>query len=287
MENADYNHLSDPARKGRVTASSVGAILGNNPWMTRDDVMRMMVREYHGAEREFTGNIATEYGNANEQNAIMDFQLETGLTVEKAKFVTREDWAGCSPDGVCSDGWGLETKCPFSLRGGGEFKSLADQPHYYDQVQFSIWVTGREGWHFAQWQPDDLKTECVWPDQGWQDENLPILRQFYAEYLDAITEPDEHLAPKRVTVDTPEAAKMVREYDELVEQIELATERKKDLLASMVEMAGGKNAEFGGRKLTLTTRQGSVSYAKAVSELAPGADLSKWRGKEIKFWSIK
>ena len=45
------------ARKGRVTGSSVGSILGLNPWATSDDVMRRMVREYHGAESEFKGNV--------------------------------------------------------------------------------------------------------------------------------------------------------------------------------------------------------------------------------------
>jgi len=47
------------AREGRVTGSSVGAILGLSPFMAPDDVMRRMVREYHGAEAEFQGNSAT------------------------------------------------------------------------------------------------------------------------------------------------------------------------------------------------------------------------------------
>lgn len=283
-----YNHLTDPARKGRITASVVGAILGNSHWMTREDVMRMMVREHFGAEREFTGNIATEYGNLHEAGAIMEFEMETGLTVTKAKFVTRDDWAGASPDGIVSDGWGLEVKCPYGLRNGGEFKALADQPQYVDQVQFSIWVTDREGWHFFQWQPDDTKPECVWPDQDWRDENLPRLKQFYAEYLHELeNNADEHLAPKRVTIDTPQAAKMVREWDDLTEQAERVKERKADLLASMVEMAGGKNADFGGRKLTLTKKAGAISYAKAVKALLPDADLEKWRGKESEYWGLR
>lgn len=275
-----------PKRKGRVTASMVGAILGNNPWMTRDDAMRRMVRDYHGAEPEFTGNIATEYGNANEPNAILDFQMETGLTVSKSDFIMREDWAGCTPDALCSDGWGLETKCPFSLRDGGEFKPLWVQPHYGDQVQFSLWVTGWPGWYFAQWQPNDFTYCPVEPSKPWQDANTPRLRQFYAEYLDELDNPD-HLQPKRVTIDTPEAARMVREYDELCEQIELANERKKDLLADMVRVAGERNADFAGRKLTLTCKAGAVSYAKAIKALCPDADLEKWRGKPQEYWGLK
>lgn len=282
----NYNHLTDPARKGRITASLVGAILGNSPWMTRDDAMRYMVREALGAEREFTGNIATEYGNLHEAGAIMEFEMETGLTVTKAKFVTKEDWAGCSPDGIVSDGWGLEVKCPYGLRNGGEFKWLAEQPQYVDQVQFSIWVTGREGWHFLQWQPNATRPECVWPDKDWQDENLPRLKQFYAEYLSELENPDEHLAPKRVTIDTPEAARMVEEWDEITEQLELLAERKKDLLADMVAKAGGKNAVFAGRKLTLVEKAGAISYAKAVKALLPDADLEKWRGKKSEYWRV-
>ena len=60
------------ARKGRITASSVGAILGHAPYATRDDVMRRMVREYHGAPEEFEGNIATEYGTRNEAGALTE-----------------------------------------------------------------------------------------------------------------------------------------------------------------------------------------------------------------------
>ena len=51
------------ARKGRITASSVGAILGLSPHAKPDDVMRRMIREYQGLEPEFTGNTATEYGD--------------------------------------------------------------------------------------------------------------------------------------------------------------------------------------------------------------------------------
>lgn len=288
----EYNHLNDPLRNKRVTASMVGAILGNNPWMSRDDAMRSMVRDTLGAEREFQGNIATDWGNANEQNAIMEFQMETGLKVEKAKFVTREGWAGCSPDGWCSDGFGLETKCPFGLRKSEApvpFKNVRQQPHYYDQVQFSLWVTDADGWYFAQWTPNGFDHVAVLPSQEWQDHNLPRLRQFHAEFLDIIADPKlaaDYLAPKRVIIDTPEAAKMVREWDELTLQIELATERKRDLLNDIVALSDSKNSLVSGRKITLVEKSGAISYAKAIRELCPDKSLEKWRGKPSCFWKV-
>lgn len=292
----EYSHLTDPLRNKRVTASVCGAILGNSPWMTRDDAMRSLVRDALGAEREFSGNVATAHGQANEAGIILEFQMETGLTVTASKFLVPEDDEGifgCSPDGLTSDGGGLECKAPYSLRKAeapAPFKTLAEQPHYRDQCQFSMFVTGRPHWHFMQWCPNDTKREVEYPCEEWRRDNLPVLRQFHAELIATINDPDlaaEHLAPKRVTIDTPEAARMVREYDELSEAIELATERKKDLLADMVALAKERDALIGGRKLTKVEKAGAVSYAKAIRELCPDASLEKWRGKPSQYWTIK
>lgn len=276
------------ARKNRITASNVGAILGNNPYRTRHDAMRDMVREYHGAPREFTGNAATEWGTHNEDGALFDYKMKTTHEVEQVGLITREDWAGASPDGLVGDKGGVEIKCPYGIRNAPcpvPFKSLADQPHYYDQVQFTLWVTQREWWHFFQWTINETKLETVEVDADWQNENLPRLRQFYAEYL---TERDnqEHLAPRRPSLDTPEAHGMVAEWDALTEQLAALTERKKDLLDSMVSLAGGKDTLFAGRKLTCVEREGAVSYARAVKDLLPDADLSPYRGKASRFWRL-
>ncbi len=277
------------ARRGLITASSVGAILGNSPNGTRADVMRRMVREWHGAEPEFTGNIATEYGQRNEGGAVTEYTMETANTVQAVGFITREDWAGCSPDGLINADGGLEVKCPFGLRDkpNPQFKTIREQPHYYDQVQFSLWVTGRKFWHFYQWTPVRTMLECVLPDAAWQADALPRLRQFHAEYLAERETPEVHLAPKRVDVDTPEAHRMIAEYEQLAEAIENAEARRKELLASMVQMAGEKDAIFAGRKLTKTERAGSVSYAKALAKYAPDADLEPFRGKPTSYWGVK
>lgn len=273
------------ARTGRITASMVGAILGVSPNLSRAGAMRRMVRDAHGAEPEFTGNIATEYGVNNERGAIAEYEMETGNAVRAIGFIPREDWAGCSPDGLLGDDGGLEVKCPFGKRESGVPAPLADQPHYYAQVQFSLWVTGRKFWHFYQWCPRESKLECVLPDAAWLAENLPRLRQFHAEFL--AEDPAPHLEAKRVEVDTLDAARIVAEYDQLSEAIENAEARKKELLAEMVRLAGERDAVFAGRNLTKITKAGAVSYAKALAELAPGALLDKWRGKPSSYWVLK
>lgn len=278
------------ARTGKITASRVGAILGLSPYRTRGDVMREMVREAHGAEREFMGNVATEWGTQNESGALIDYRIETTHQVEEVGFITLDDWAGCSPDGLVGNDGGVEIKCPFGLRDTDApvpFKTLAEQEHYRAQVQFSLWVAQREWWHFYQWAPNGTKLEVEKVCADWQNENLPVLRQFHAEYLHEVeNNVEEHLAPRRVVIDTPDAHKMIAEWDDIAEQMALLAERKKDLLDSMVSMAGDRNTDFAGRKLTQVERDGSVSYARVVKEHCPDVDLSKYRGKPSRYWKV-
>lgn len=51
-------------------------------------------------------------------------------------------------------------------------------------------------------------------------------------------------------------------------------------------MAKNSNALLCGRKLTFIQKDGAISYAKAIKELAPDADLEKWRGKTVQYWKL-
>lgn len=281
-------------RKLRITGSRVGAILDLSPWQKPKDVLRAMVREYHGAESEFKGNPATDHGMANEQRAMLCFMRESGLMVELCGFFAYGDSLGASPDGLTSDGGVLELKVPFGLRNGGEFKTLAEQPHYFCQVQMEMIATGRNHAYFAQYiapkgdpiAPDyvheQINIERVERDPLWLDNNLTKISDFYRLLLSELDNED-HLAPLRVQF---EADEVVAEIDALRERQKADAEREKELVAQLVEMAEGKDAEVSGRRLTLVKRQGSISYAKAIKELLPDADLEKWRGEPSESWRL-
>lgn len=280
------------ARKGRITGSAVGAILGLDPNRTREDVLRDMVRAHHGLPREFQGNIATQYGVIHEVEALEDFERATGAEVIRATFCVHDNiaWLGASPDGFVGDDAVLEIKCPFGLRDKAApvaFKTAAEQPHYYAQMQVQMYVTDRTVCHFWQWTPNDSALETVEYDSDYIASIYPQLEAFYQEYLAAIEKPDEHLEDKRAVIDTPRALQMLAEYDDLTQAIEQAEARKKELLAEIVRMAGEKNAVFGGRKLTKVEKQGSISYAQAIKFLAPDANLEPWRGKPSSYWVLK
>lgn len=274
-------------RVGRITGSRVGAILGLNPWQTRDDVLRAMVREYYKAPSEFEGNVATAWGNSHEEEAILDFELETGKTVAETGFHTFSDWAGASPDGLIDDDAILEVKCPYGKRNDNPpvFKTAQEQAHYLAQMQWEMLCTDRHKAYFWQWTPHGQELQMVDRDVTWLNENIPVLRQFHAFYLSELDNP-EHLEPLRKEVNTDDVRKLLDEYDQLKEAQELAKERQKEVLAELVGAAQDNNALLWGRKLTKVEKEGSVSYAKAIKDLCPDADLDKYRGKSSSYWKL-
>lgn len=286
-------------RKSRITGSRVGAILGMSPWQKPSDVLRAMVREYHGAPSEFLGSVATDHGNNNEQRALLAFMRESGLEVEQCGFFAYGELMGASPDGLTSDGGVLELKVPFGLRNeqAAQFKPLADQPHYASQVQMEMLAAGRTHAWFAQYVapkgdplshdyvPEQISIERIEADPDWLDRNLPAISAFYALYIEELNNP-EHLEPLRVVIETPEAGTIISELDAVRQRQKEDAAREKELLASLITLAEGKDALIYGRKLTYVAGRQTISYAKAVEELAPGADLSKWTSTSKSSWRL-
>lgn len=279
-------------RRGRVTGSNVGAILGLSPFRTADDVMRAMVRDYHGAEREFTGNPATDWGQANEVGAIWQYEMESGNMVRPCGFFSHKEWLGASPDGLIEGSGLIEVKCPYGLRNAEApvpFKSIAEQPHYYAQIQVELYCTGLDYCDFYQWAPNGSRLERVAVDANWLEKNLPLLHEFYQRFLGEIDNP-QHLEPlpvkTRGVIETDAALALLRQYDEVCAQLAAMETVKADLLAELVETAGGQDATIHGRKLTLVKKDGAVSYAKMVKALLPDADVEPYRGKPSEFWKI-
>lgn len=275
-------------RKNRVTASNVGAILGLSPFMKSEDVMRNMVRQYHDYPSEFTGNPATNYGTYNEPNALADYQLKFDKKVELTGFHTYEDWLGASPDGLIDTDGLIEIKCPYGQRDKNppEFKSIDYQTHYWAQIQIQLLVTGRQWCHFYQWSAYGYMLETVQVNELAIDEYLLKLEEFYEEFLmeRELPHAQKHLDDKRQQV---RCEGQVDRYLEITKQIKDLETEKKRLLDEIVKLADGKDSEINGHKLTKVTKAGSISYAKAVKELLPDADLTDYTGDPVSYWLLK
>jgi hypothetical protein len=93
-------------------------------------------------------------GHELEPDARMEHEMQTGLIVQEAGFVTTDDNAfGCSADGLVGEDGGAEYKCfvdPAKLR---SFHIDNDASEIFDQVQGCMWVTGRKWWHIGLYCP--------------------------------------------------------------------------------------------------------------------------------------
>lgn len=279
------------ARKGKITGSQVGAILGVNPYKKPADAMREMVRSYHNAPSEFTGNSATEWGTANEESATKQFEMFHSIApVEETGFHIHpeHEWLGASPDGLLDENGVIEIKCPYGQRDKNPpvFKSLEDQPHYAAQIQIELFCTGREFCEFYQWAPHGDLKETAEFNQLWIDENLPKLKAFHEAYLIERELPNaqRYLEPKHTEVNDEFITDLVTRHSELSEQIKALEVLKKDLFTEIVERCGEKESEINGHKLTLVERKGSIDYKK-VPELK-GVDLESYRKSGSSYWKL-
>jgi hypothetical protein len=151
-------------------------------------------------------------------------------------------------------------------------------------MQIQLFITNRDYCDFYQWSPSMTQLEVVQRDEQFLNENmLPRLKEFYEAYLLEREHPERHLAPKRPELDAPQ---IIAEYDDAVEAIKLYEERKKELLAKLVEIAGNRSASFGTRKLTFVQKAGNVAYATLVKEKLPGVDVEPYRGKPSEYWML-
>ena len=273
-----------------ITGSMVGAVLGVNPHAKRKDALREKVRERLGAEREFQGNAATEYGTRHEPDALAAYSEHIGLDVIEVGLMVHPelDWIGASPDGLVGDGdEGLvEIKCPFSK----ELYNLGDKPMYYAQIQLQLAVTGRKWCDFVVWTPETIAIERVDADPHWLADNMETLLAFHEELREIVASPElsqPHLDPLEVPRDDFVFSELEDQYVELDRQSKDIAAQLKKCKAALIEEAAGVKSR--GQKLLVypVERTGAVDYPSLIKELMPDADVDAYRKSSSVSWAIK
>lgn len=259
------------ARVGVITGSRVGSILGVNPYATREDVLREMVREHFGAEKEFKGNAATSHGERMEPTALAFYEANAKVKVDQVGLVKHDEheWLGASPDGLIGTDGGLEIKCPYWAK---EPYSVFDKPSYYAQCQLIMEVCDIQWMDFLCYiNADTFCIERVERDNQWFADALPKLQAFHSEYLSVVA--DGNLAAKYLESDQPvvsnERANRFAELYDLIKAAELEIQPLRDEYDSLKQALGKEYGSFrvGKIKVQRIEKRGSVDSKRLYKDI--------------------
>lgn len=108
-----------------------------------------------GVQEEGPDSYSMKWGRDVEPFALEAYEFASGNIVTASGFIAHPAYpmAGCSPDGLVGTDGGLELKSPKSSLVHLERLVSGIPDEYVPQVQGCLWVTGREWWDFASYDP--------------------------------------------------------------------------------------------------------------------------------------
>jgi hypothetical protein len=147
------------ARCGVASASRFGAVMATiktgEAAERRNYKTDLIVERLTGRPLDGFQTAAMKQGIEREPFARMAYEAHTGHIVQEVGFCRLEDIeAGASPDGLIVEDGGLEIKCPERSAHLRYLQQEAEPPEYTWQIQGGMWVTGRQWWDFASYNPD-------------------------------------------------------------------------------------------------------------------------------------
>ena len=289
MQNTDAWH---EARKGKVSASRAGSILGVDKRRSRDELMRQMVREYHGAEAEISPFVQGlfDHGKKTEAVAIAAIQVERGEFIEDAGFIHHPKiaWLGCSPDGLIGEDEGVEVKCPTTHR--KDIMDILGDEGYRCQCLLSLIVTGRSEWHFYAYRDGHLVSTTFTKKEAeiWFSEVYDELEKFY-ESLMAICSSEElsaeYLGSPIVEREDDSWCDLTVNYREAVKDVERAKARLELCKSKLIESAEGKKTRGAGVTVYPVKARKKTDYKKACTDA--NLNLSDYQTIGEVTWSVR
>jgi len=148
-------------RLGKITGSGVADLLKKG--RGKDAMFGDMAKTYISSKiaEKLTGDVpdmvssrATDWGIENEDYAIEIYESETWSSVETVGFVVRDEWTGCSPDGLVGADGIIEVKCPYNSTNHLKTIESGEVPaKHLPQVVFNTLICGRDWCDFISFDP--------------------------------------------------------------------------------------------------------------------------------------
>lgn len=213
-------------RKGRITGSRVGAVLGLNPYCSKNQVLKDMVLEYLGKATQ-KDSVDMQRGRELEKVAISEYEKLNNLVVQKTPFRIHPtyDFMGATPDGM-ADNRIIEIKAPRDWYEG--------IPEYYKaQMELEMECYEVEEATFIQIVGDAMK--CLrYEHTSFIKDNLAELEDFMAMYHKSLAESSDFYL---------EAVSL--ELKEVREQLKSLKSKEDSLKKEILESVGNKALQTG------------------------------------------
>ena len=103
--------------------------------------------------KTFKGNRFTEMGHEREPLAAEDYELRNFAELEVIGVIELDDWVLCSPDRLIGDNGLYQAKCPIFNTQRQYLKTQKIPGNYYKQMQFELFVSGRDYNIFNSYHP--------------------------------------------------------------------------------------------------------------------------------------
>lgn len=176
----------DAIRVGKITASVASDLLMDKKNKGYQKLIDKLVEERMTGKptesRTFQGNEFTERGHELEPVARDNYEMESFQEVKIIGVIELNDLVLCSPDGLINDDGLWQAKCPIFNTQKGYLKNPKVPTNYYKQMQFELFVSGREYNIFYSYHPSlppvEIKVE--------RDEEM--IKQIRARVKEAIEE---------------------------------------------------------------------------------------------------
>lgn len=135
----------------------VRGLLPPLPSDMRNTYLMELIAEVATGQAKRSAGRSSAWGHEWEPSCVGLYGFESGLDIEQIPFVYGDASMryGCSPDGLLGDHSGIEAKNPHNTAVYLKFVLDGEiKPEYIEQVQFSMFATGRHEWVFANHDPD-------------------------------------------------------------------------------------------------------------------------------------
>lgn len=178
-------------RELKMTASHAQAI-GSAGKGLYSYVIKMMSEFFSSGETERYKSEDMERGNELEELAVMAYEVENNIEIEKVGFVELEEFVGCSPDGLVGEDGLIEVKSindnDFYRLYHSETRKIPSTSHIW-QCQMQLLVTGRKWVDLVYFNPNyeyNLIVFRIKPEEYYQDkleEGLEMGKELIKKHL--------------------------------------------------------------------------------------------------------